>query len=103
MRHFNRMIVTIDENIITIIENNYKKTNSAVLVNNKTWTIFNTSVEIRQRSLLSPTLFNIFLENIMQDKLENHCSIIAVGGYELSNLRFADDFDLMAGSYTELK
>ena len=41
MRYFN-----IDENIIAIIENLYKKTNSAVLVNNKTATFFNMSVEV---------------------------------------------------------
>ena len=80
-----------------------KKTNSAVLVNNKTRTFFNTSVEVRQGCLLSPTLFNIFLANIMQDTLEDHCSTIAVGGYELCNLKFADDIDLMAGSNTELQ
>ena len=56
MKHF-----TIDENMNAIIENLYKKTNSTVLVNNKTRTFFNTSVEVRQGCLLSPTLFNIFL------------------------------------------
>ena len=43
MSHFN-----IDENIIVIIENLYKNKNSIVLVNNKTGTFFNTSVEVRQ-------------------------------------------------------
>ena len=42
MRHFN-----IDTNIIAIIENLYKKTNSVVLVNNKIVSFFNTSVEVR--------------------------------------------------------
>ena len=91
MRHFN-----IDEYIIVIIENLYKKINSAVLVNKKTRTFFNTSVEVREGCLLSPTLFNTFLEKIMQDTLESHCSTIAVGGYELCNLICADDIDLMA-------
>ena len=92
MRHFN-----IDDNIIAIIENIYKKTNSTVLVNNKTRTFFNTSVEVRQGCLLSPTLFNIFTEKIMQDTLEDNCSTITVGGCELCNLIFAADIDLMAG------
>ena len=81
MRHFN-----IDENSIAIIENLYKKTNSAVLFNNKTMTFFNTSVDVRQGCLLSATLFYILLEKIMQDTLEDHCSTIAVGGYELYRL-----------------
>ena len=94
MRHFN-----IDANI----ENIYKKTNSVVLVNNKTRTFFNTSVDVRQGCILSPTLFNIFLEKIMQDTLEDQCSTIAVRGYELCNLRFVDNIDLMAVSNTELQ
>ena len=98
MRHFN-----IDENNISIIENLYIKTNIVVLFNNNIWTFFNTSVEVRQGCLLSPTLFNIFIENIIQDTLEDHCSTISVGLYELCNLRFSDDIDLMAGSNTELQ
>ena len=39
----------------------------------------------------------------MQDKLEDHCSTIYVGGNELCNLIFADDLDLMVGSNTELQ
>ena len=39
----------------------------------------------------------------MQDTLEDHYSTIVVGGYELCDLRFAEDIDLMAGSNTELQ
>ena len=39
----------------------------------------------------------------MPDKIEDHYITIAVGGYELCNLRFADIIDLMAGSNTELQ
>ena len=60
------------------------------------------SEELRHGCLLSPTLFNIFLENIMQDTLEDHYNTIAVGGYELCDLRFADVIDLIAGSNSEL-
>ena len=34
-------------------------------------------------------LFHIFMEQIMQDTLQNHKSTISVGGREISNLRFA--------------
>ena len=39
----------------------------------------------------------------MQDTLEDHCITIAIGGYELCNLRFADDIHLMSGLNTELQ
>ena len=33
----------------------------------------------------------------MQDTLENHQSTISMGGRTISNLRFADDIDLLDG------
>ena len=74
IRHFN-----IDEHLISIIENLYKKASSAVIVNDTRGDLFRTSIGVRQVCLLSPTLFNIFLEKIMQNTLNNHTSIIAVG------------------------
>ena len=58
-------------------------------------------VESRNGNILA--LFNIFLENIMKDTLEDHCSTISDGGDELCNLRFAELIDFMAGSNTELQ
>ena len=39
----------------------------------------------------------------MQNTLNNHISTIAVVGYNICNLRFADDIDLMPGSISELQ
>ena len=63
---------------------------------------FRTTVGVRQDCLLSPTLFNIFLERIMSDALEEHKSTVSVGGRPVTNLRFADDIDGLAGSQAEL-
>ena len=46
---------------------------------------------------LSPTLFNIFLERIMTDALEDHEGTVGIGGRTIINLRFADDIDGLAG------
>ena len=48
-----------------IIESLYANSTSAVLINNVTGNIFDTTVGVRQGCLLSPVLFNIFLEKIM--------------------------------------
>ena len=91
MRNFN-----IDEHLISIIDNLYKKANSAVIVNDTRRDFFRTSVGERQGCLLSLILFNIFLEKIMQDSLNNHTSTIAVGGYNICNLWYADGIGLIA-------
>ena len=48
------------------------------------------------------TLFNIFLERIMTDSLENHEGTVRIGGRTIPNLRFADDIDGIAGEEEEL-
>ena len=64
---------------------------------------FRTTVGVRQGCLLSPTLFNIFLERIMSDALEEHDGKVSIGGRNITNLRFADDIDALAGEEQELE
>ena len=51
---------------------------------------------------LSPTLFNVFLERIMTDVVEDHEGTISIGGRTITNFRFADDIDDLAGEEEEL-
>ena len=53
---------------------------------------FRTTVGVRQGCIPSPTLFNVFLERIMTDALEDHQGTVSIGGI-ITNLRFADDDD----------
>ena len=64
---------------------------------------FRITVGVRQRCLLSPTLFNIFLERIMSDALEEHDGTVSIGGRNITNLRFADDIDALAEEVQELE
>ena len=52
--------------------------------------------------MLSPTLFNIFLEGIMTDALEQHEGVVNIGGRTITNLRFADGIDRLAREEQEL-
>ena len=61
---------------------------------------FRTTVGVKQGCLLSPTLFNIFLERIMFDALEELDGKVSIGG---RNLRFAADIDALAEEEQELE
>lgn len=50
----------------------------------------------------SAGLFNLFLEHIMEEELEDHTSGVKCGGIKISSLRFADDIDLMICNAEEL-
>ena len=98
MNHYN-----INANLIRVIQNLYDKASSAVYLNGVIGDWFRTTVGVRQRCLFSPTLFNIFLERIMVDALEDHQGTVSIGGRRITNLRFADDIDGLAGSEQELE
>ena len=50
-----------------------------------------------ERDVYSHPPFHIFLERIMTDALEDHEGTISIGGRAITNLRFADDVDGLAG------
>ena len=93
---------TISTNLIQVIKNLYNKATSAVLFNGNLGDWFRITVGVRQGCLLSPTLFNIFLERIMTDALEDHEGTVSIGGRTITNLRCADDIDGLAGEEEEL-
>ena len=92
----------ISTNLIQVIKNLCNKATSAVLFNSSIGDWFRTTVGVRRGCLLSPTLFNIFLERIMTDALEDHEGTFSIGGRTITNLRFADDIDGLAAEEEEL-
>ena len=92
----------ISANLIQVIKTLYNKATSAVLFNGSIGDWFRTTVGVRQGCLLSLTLFNIFLERIMSDALEDHEGTVSIGGRTITNLRFADDINGLAGEEEEL-
>ena len=98
MRKYN-----ISDNLVHTIEQLYDKATSAVQMNGSIGEWYRTTVGVRQGCLLSPTLFNIFLEQIMSDALEEHDGKVSIGGRNITNLWFADDIDSLAEEEQELE
>ena len=83
----------ISANLVRTIEQLYDKATSAVQMNGSIGEWLRTTVGVRQGCLLSPTLFNIFLERIRSDALEKHDGKVSISGGNITNLRFADDIE----------
>ena len=89
LRSFN-----IEGGLVQAIQALYENSSSAVLLNSQLREFFKTTVGVPQRRLLSPILFNLFLEKIMKETLHDHHVSISIGGRSICNLRFAEGINL---------
>ena len=89
---------SINANIMRVIENLYDKAQSAVLFNGSTGDWFRTTEGVRQECLLLPTLFNIFLERIIYEALDDHECSVSIGGRLFTNPRFADGIQFVVNA-----
>ena len=56
---------------------------------------------VRKGCLLSPTLFNIYIEQIMSDALEEHDGKAGITTRNIIDLQFAKDIDAVADEAQE--
>src|SRR6218665_2077256 len=90
MRHYG-----YPEKIIRLLENAFKDTFSAVRVNGELSEWFETVMGVLQGCVLSPLLFNIFLEMSMAMALDGSNEGADIAGERIGDLRFADDIALL--------
>jgi hypothetical protein len=93
----------IPEKMITLVKNIYGKSMSAIKVDKKITEYFKTETGVRQGCILSPYLFNLVLEAIMNMSLKDTEAGIKVAGTQMNNLRFADDIGLLATTESDLQ
>lgn len=93
----------IPEKMIRLIKSIYDKAMAAVRHDCKLSEWFRTTVGVRQGCTLSPDLFNLVLEVIMRMAVDSEAAGLRLCGRRVSNLRFADDINLMAESPEELQ
>ena len=93
-------LYNINDILIRAIECLDNKATSAVYYDNLgEW--FRTTTGVSKGCLLSHTIFNIFLERIMAGALEDNERTVSIGSRTITNLRFADDIDGLAGQVGE--
>ena len=91
------------EKIIRILENAYTGTFSAVRVGGDLSNWFKMIVGVLQGCVLSPLLFNIFLEVVTALATGGSDRGALIGGQLIENLRFADDIAMLAETAADLQ
>ena len=86
------------------MRNLYAGQEAAVRTGHGTMDWFQIGKGVRQRCILSPCLFNLYAEYIMQNTILDEAQAgIKIAGRNINNLRYADDTTLMTESEEELK
>ena len=81
----------------------YAKSTSKVRVGAKFSEKFPCSVGVTEGCVLSPSLFNVFLEETVSRRVKELIGGVCVQGLQVNNLRFADDIALITDESNELK
>ena len=96
--------VGILDHLTCLLRNPYADQEATVRTGHGTTDWFQIGKGVRQSCILSPCLFNLYAEYIMQNAgLAEVQAGIKIVGRNINNLRYADDTTLMAESEEELK
>ena len=94
----------IPDHLTCLLRNLYAGQEATVRTGHGTTDWFPIGKGVRQGCMLSPYLFNLYVEYIMRNAgLEEAQAGVAVAGRNINNLRYADDTTLRAESEEELK
>ena len=95
--------IGIPDHLTCLLQNLYAGQEAAVRARHGT-TDFKIGKELHQGNILSPCLFNLCAEYVIQNaRLDEAQAGIKIPGRNISNLRYADDTTLMAESEEKLK
>ena len=94
----------ISDHLTCLLRNLYASQEATVRTGHGTTDWFQIGKGVRQGSILSPCLFNLYAEYIMRNAgLEEAQAGIKIARRNINNLRYAEDTTLMAESEEELK
>ena len=92
---------SIGAGLVRVVDDLCDRATDVVLFGGGMGDLLRTTVGVRQGCLLSPILFNIFLERITTDALADHERTVSIGERTATNLRFAFDIDGLADDEEE--
>ena len=94
----------ISDHLTCLLRNLYAGQEAAVRTGHGTMDWFQIGKGVRQGCVLSPCLFNLYAEYIMQNaRLDEAQAGIKIAGRNINNFRYADDTTLMTESEEDLK
>jgi len=93
----------VPEELVELLEDLYSKSMSAVRIDGELTKWFRVTMGVRQGCGLSPYLFNLILEAVMNLALKDTEIGGNINGKMINNLRFADDIDLIAEEKHQLQ
>ena len=94
----------IPDHLICLLRNLYADQEATVRMRHGTMDRFQIGKAVCQGCILSPCLFNLYAEYVMQNAgLDEAQAVMKIAGRNINNLRYADDTTLMTESEEELK
>ena len=93
----------IPDHLTCLLRNLYAGQEATVRTGHGTTDWFQIGKEVRQGSILSPYLFNLYTEYLMRNAGLEAQAGIKIAGRNINNLRYADGTTLVAESEEELK
>ena len=91
----------IPSHLINLIRNLYDGQAACVRTEKGNSDCFSLGQGVRQGCILSPSLFNLYAEYIMRRAVVDWPGCLPIGGYNVNNIRYADDTSLIATSVAE--
>ena len=93
----------IPHHLICLLRNLYAGQETTVRTGHGTTNLFQIRKVVHQGCIVSPCLFSLYAEYIMQNARHPAQAGIKIAGRNSNNLRYADDTTLMAENKEELK
>ena len=87
----------MSKDLVKLIQNMYERTSQSLKINQGVTKPFKTYRGVRQGCILSPRLFNLFI-NDLPDIFDKDCDPVKIGKQKLNCLMYADDLILLSES-----